>query len=100
MAESDTRQICFLWRPQRTDLTHISQGKGFRNLWSLRQFLPSLVIMQILWKVVGKGLCFTNHCVANLMLKDFLKVKAFATCGLSGSFSDHANHMETSWQKV
>ena len=36
----------------------------------------------------------------NLMLKDFLKEKAFATCGLSGSFSDHANHMETSWQKV
>ena len=37
------------------------------------------------------------------MLKDFLKEKAFATCGLSVSFhpfSDHANHMETSWQKV
>ena len=40
MAESGTRQVYLLWwRPQRTDLSHISQGKGFRNLWSLRQFL-------------------------------------------------------------
>ena len=56
MAESDTRQVYLLWwRPQRPDFAHISQGKGFRNLWSLRQFL---------------------------------------------SFSDHANHIKTGWQKV
>ena len=40
-AESDTRQVYLLWwRPQRTDFAHISQGKGFRNLWSLSQFSP------------------------------------------------------------
>jgi len=57
MAESDTRQNCLLWwRPQRTDLTHYFPRKRLSQLVVSQAVFTLLVIMQIIWKLVAKGL--------------------------------------------